>query len=194
VTLGAFFLSKYEMTQGQWGRFTGTNPSNYGSGSMGDKKTDPRYPVDMVSWEDCERELPRLGLGLPTEAQWEYACRAGQAGPYSGTGSLDEMGWYGSNSEFSAHSVGTKAANQFGLHDMHGNVWEWCEDVYDANFYGTPEAAGPDPVSTSGSGYRVYRGGSWYSSARYCRSAYRHWIPPDFRNFNNGFRPLRPLP
>jgi len=104
------------------------------------------------------------------------------------------MGWYGGNAGFTTHPVGEKLPNQFGLHDMHGNVWEWCEDVFNASFYGTPEAAGPDPVSTSGSGARVNRGGTVSGFARYCRSAHRNGDLPFNRNINNGFRPLRPLP
>jgi len=150
------------------------------------------------SWDDLKAAdgfLARTGLSLPSEAQWEYACRAGLSLPISGTGNLDEMVWYEANSGGTTHPVGEKLPNQFGLHDMHGNVVEWCEDVYSDGFYGSPEAAGPDPVSDSGPDeFRIVRGGSWFSLARHCRSAFRDFRPPDYRTSDDGFRPLRPLP
>ncbi len=193
VSLSPFLIAKYETTQAQYAQVMqghatlSPNPSRF----IGDDR-----PVEQVSWDDLHASdgfLALTGLSLPSEAQWEYACRAGQQGSYSGTGILDEMGWYFDNSGSETHPVGTKAANQFGLHDMHGNVWEWCEDVFDANFYGTLAAAGPDPVSTAGSGLRVSRGGSWNGFARTCRSAFRYGNHPGFR-YSFGFRPLRPLP
>ena len=150
--------------------------------------------METVSWDDIQGFEEATGLSLPSEAQWEYACRAGQETPYSGTGNLAEMGWYDANSGVTTHPVGTRVANQFGLYDMHGNVWEWCEDVYNGSFYGTPAAAGPDPVSTTGSGLRVSRGGNWHNDARNCRSANRLRLPPGSRGDIIGFRPLRPLP
>ena len=87
-------------------------------------------PVEQVAWDDCQEFCTKSGLSLPTEAQWEYACRAGTAGPFSGTANLDEMGWYRQNSGGTTHPVGEKQPNDFGLYDMHGNVWEWCEDWY----------------------------------------------------------------
>ena len=103
------------------------------------------------------------------------------------------MGWYAGNSGGSTHDVGGKLPNQFGLHDMHGNVFEWCEDVYKSDFY-ADEVPGFDPVSTSGSAFRVFRGGSWFNDATFCRSADRAGSNPGLRSSILGFRPARPLP
>ena len=190
VSLSPFLIAKTEVTQAQYEAVMGVNPSSITGNDQ--------WPVEGVSWDDLKDEdgfLARTGLFLPSEAQWEYACRAGQAGPYSGTANLDEMGWYSGNSESTTHPVGTKAANQFGLHDMHGNVEEWCEDVYDAAYY-ERDVPGFDPVSTSGSEFRVARGGGWSGLARLCRSADRVGLLPGSGRaaYGRGFRPLRPLP
>jgi formylglycine-generating enzyme required for sulfatase activity len=150
-------------------------------------------PVDCVSWYDVQAYLARLNekqilprgwkFALPTEAQWEYACRAGETGPYSG-GNLDEVGWYGGNSGEQAHKVGLKKPNAWGLHDMHGNVYEWCADWYDDTLKG-----GIDPTGPSSGRYRVSRGGSWDLDASYCRAAYRFRFHPGYRNYFLGFRP-----
>ena len=200
VTLSPFLIAKYEVTQAEYeavmaGNTAGLNPTpsdNYGNAPL-----DPQRPVEQVSFndlQDADGFLARTDLSLPSEAQWEYACRAGQAGPFSGTGVLDDMGWQGQNAEGSHHPVGTKQANQFGLFDMHGNVYEWCEDFYNADFYNTDAATELDPVATSGSGFRVLRGGSFNSPAAYCRSAVRSKNLPGSRIYRFGFRPARPLP
>ena len=130
------------------------------------------------SWDECHEFCRRTGLSLPTEARWEYACRAGTTGDYGGTGKLSEMGWYEGNTG-SLHPAGEKEANQFGLHDMHGSVFEWCEDIYDPEFYKSREAGHVNPLCTSGPNeYRVVRGGSWDYDANGCRSAYRYRYPP----------------
>ncbi|MFV0443280.1 MAG: formylglycine-generating enzyme family protein [Planctomycetaceae bacterium] len=151
--------------------------------------------MTYVSWEDAsefcrkltasERAAGRLPSGwsytLPTEAQWEYACRAGTTGPYNGdgTGVLSDYAWYDSNAddvgEKYAHPVGQKKANRWGLLDMHGNVWEWCQD-----WYGEKLPGGRDPLLSSGGSYRVYRGGSWDYSAWGCRSANRGGLGPSW--------------
>jgi formylglycine-generating enzyme required for sulfatase activity len=184
VTLGPFLIGKHEVTQAQWKVVMGTTPSDFTG--------DETRPVESVSWEDIQEFEARTGLALPTEAQWEYACRAGTAAPFAGK--LEDLGWFGENSVGTTHPAGTKAPNGFGLHDLHGNVWEWCEDVYDEGFYGRPEAAGPDPVSRASSGLRVVRGGSWYDVARHCRSSYRFGYLPEGRGDDLGFRPARPAP
>ena len=155
-------------------------------------------PVELVSWADLHATdgfLERTGLSLPTEAQWEYAARAGHAGPFSGTGSLDDMGWYKANSSGKTHDVGTKPPNAFGLHDMHGNVWEFCEDVYKEDFY-ADDVSRFDPVLKAGSRLRTIRGGSSVRVAGSCRSGNRGDIAPGSRGptLFLGFRPAAHLP
>jgi formylglycine-generating enzyme required for sulfatase activity len=163
VTLSPFLIAKTEVTQAEYEAVMAGNTAGLSatpSSNSGVAPLNPQRPVEGVSFNDLQDDdgfLARTGLSLPSEAQWEYACRAGQAGPFSGTGELDDMGWFVGNAGGSHHPVGTKEANQFGLFDMHGNVFEWCEDVYNAGFYATPEAAGPDPVATSGSVTRGIR-------------------------------------
>jgi formylglycine-generating enzyme required for sulfatase activity len=129
------------------------------------------------------------GYRLPTEAEWEYACRAGTTGEFARD--LDAMAWYGSNSGYTTHPVGQKQANAWGLYDMHGNVWEWCADWY--GYY--PGGSVTDPRGGAWGGYRVNRGGSWDRSAQYCRSAARGWLEPDYRGYLLGFRlALAPSP
>jgi formylglycine-generating enzyme required for sulfatase activity len=208
VTLSPFLIAKYEVTQGEWHAVMGNYPSYFDGtkDSVGDPVDPPDdrdvLPVEQVSWDDIQEFEETTGLTLPTEAEWEYACRGGTETAFSfGSGEScadwecepcaerDPYMWYCGNAENRTHPVGTKLANPFGLHDMHGNVWEWCEDVWSSSFYSTPEAAGPDPLCTSGSGFRVIRGGLWVSSAWYCRSAYRYWVSPGYRVGDLGFRP-----
>ncbi|MGQ9592836.1 MAG: formylglycine-generating enzyme family protein, partial [Planctomycetota bacterium] len=127
------------------------------------------------------------GLELPTEAQWEYACRAGTTGPYAGTSRLGDMGWYDANSGGTTHPVGKKTPNGFGLYDMHGNVWEWCADSYDERYYA--RSPRKDPTGPSSGDHRVVRGGSWNNFGRYCRSAGRFRVEPELRHYGYcGFR------
>jgi formylglycine-generating enzyme required for sulfatase activity len=193
VTLAPFLIAKYEVTQGEWEAVMGSNPSWFQDDRVPAGVDASRLPVESVSWDDIQTFEERTGLGLPTEAQWEYACRAGTQGAYSGTGDLDDMGWYSENSEARTHVGGEKLPNAFGLHDFHGNVWEWCEDVYDMEFYSRPEAAQPDPLSGSGSVIGVFRGGNWTRPAPTCRSAHRLGDHPDARRAYLGFRPIRLL-
>lgn len=183
VTLSPFLIGKFEVTQAIWEQVMGSNPSKFKGESL---------PMERVSWNECKEFLSKVGLEFPTEAQWEYACRAGTTGPYSGTGVLEEMGWHEGNSGDTTHPVGEKKPNGFGLHDMHGNVEEWCEDVSDREFYS--KAMQEDPVCKSGSGFRVVRGGGYYSNARVCRSADRGGVRPsgryDFIGFRVAYYPL----
>jgi len=178
VTLSPFLIAKHEVTQAQWKKVTGSNPS----GITGD---DDR-PVEQVSWEDIQKFEAKTGLILPTEAQWEYACRGGTGTPFAGK--LEDVGWFGGNGGNETHPVGTKAPNGFGLFNLHGNVWEWVEDVYDAEFYGKPEAAGPDPVSSAGSKSRIFRGGCSQCDAGDCRSSGRFGQPWERQYGFLGFR------
>ncbi|MHC4670435.1 MAG: bifunctional serine/threonine-protein kinase/formylglycine-generating enzyme family protein [Planctomycetota bacterium] len=210
VTLSPYFLSKYECTQAQWERLTGgERPSRYGPGDVfGGRRITARHPVEQVSWEDCDRWLRRHGLRLPTEAQWESACRAGTATPWWSGHEVAALGRVANIADafcqahggppsweftlevedgFVAHApVGSLAPNAFGLHDVHGNVWEWCQDAYGRY----PASAATDP-QVEGTGYRVYRGGGWNHPAGDARSAYRYTYDPGIRNFSLGVRPAR---
>ena len=190
-----FWLAKTEVTQAQWRQVMGSNPSNF---------RDDTLPVETVGWNDAvefcrklteiEQQAGRLPAGfeytLPTEAQWEYACRAGTTGDYAtSTGSgqadnLDAMAWYSSNSGSTTHPVGTKQPNAWGLYDMHGNVLEWCSDWYGDY----PEGNVVDPQRASSGSFRVIRGGSWDSDAGFCRSARRDRYFPSFWYYDLGFR------
>ena len=185
VTLSqGFWLATYAITQAQWRAVMGSDPSSF----KGD-----RLPVENVSWDDAQEFIKKVNdsgvipegckMTLPTEAQWEYACRAGELGPYSG-GSIDEVAWYCGNSYDKTHYVGALKKNPAGLHDMHGNVWEWCADWYSVEL-----AGGIDPSGPHSGVYRVYRGGSWSLYAADCRAASRRWDAPDYRDYYLGFRP-----
>ena len=197
-----YYLGKYEVTQGQWEAVMGSNPSDFKGANL---------PVEIVSWEDCQEFIKKLnarGDGeyrLPSEAEWEYACRAGTTGDYAG--SLDAMGWYYENSgdkrlqgakinledlrtnKCRTHPVGQKQPNGWGLYDMYGNVFEWCQDWYEDGYYGkNPES---DPTGPTKGSYRVIRGGGWHLTAPYCRSAHRYRNTPDYRSNLLGFRLVR---
>ena len=216
VTLAPFFLAKHELTRGQWVRISGKeDPSRWtegGSGGRVKQEAYGRHPVETVSWNDCDRATQRSGLTLPTEAQWEYGCRGGTSTVWSFGGDMAEMKSYGNVADLAyakayganagAHEkgwddghgltapVGSFTANGFGLHDVHGNVWEWCRDWHGS--YAT------DPVDlmtgmrqVQGSRHRVYRGGSFLNPSFYARAAYRLRSVPSYRNLNLGARPAR---
>ena len=184
VELSPFLIDKYEVSQGEWVQVMGSNPSDVKG---------PDLPVADVSWNDCQEFCRKTGLRLPTEAQWEYACRAGADRSRGETVRIGDVAWCYSNSGERTHPVGEKDANAFGLHDMHGNVFEWCEDLYDAEYYGKPEASEKDPLCTSGPGLRVSRGGGWYEPETGCRSARRLGFERPSRSI--GFRAAYwPLP
>jgi len=184
-----YWLGKTEVTQAQWEALMESIPSKF----MG-----PDRPVEQVFWSDAmefcrklterERSAGRLPEGyeytLPTEAQWEYACRAGTTGQYGGDGNLDDMGWYRQNSGNTTHPVGQKQANAWGLYDMHGNVWEWCLDWY-GNY---PGGSVRDPTGPASGTGRVGRGGGWGSYAIGCRSAFRSGGVSGYRFNGLGFR------
>ena len=177
-----FWIGRYEVTQGQWKSVMGDNPSE--ESHLASVKGDDR-PVMEVSWEDCQHFLKKAGLGLrlPTEAEWEYACRAGTTGRYAGTGRLDDMGWYGVNYHFELHPVGMKAPNAWSIYDMHGNVMEWCQD-WKSSYDGEKR----DPQGPATGYSRVCRGGNRHSRTHDCRSASREDHSPGWRSDNIGFR------
>jgi len=189
VCVDGFWMGKFEVTQGQWKKVMGNNPSNF-------KKGDD-YPVEEVSWYDAQefiRKLNSKGNGkfrLPTEAEWEYACRSGGKNEkYSGGNDIGRVAWYESNSGGSTHRVGTKDPNGLGIYDMLGNVWEWVKDVYDSNAYS--KHSRNNPIYTGGGSLRVLRGGSWYNVPRSARCASRGGgIYPIYRDYLFGFRLLR---
>ncbi|MCS7079072.1 MAG: formylglycine-generating enzyme family protein [Chloracidobacterium sp.] len=177
-----FYLGKYEVTQAQWKQIMGSNPSKF----VGDD-----LPVDSVSWKDVQAFIQRLNdagdpffYRLPTEAEWEYACRAGTTGKYAGE--LGASAWYFDNAGGKTHPVGKKAPNAFGLHDMHGNVREWCQDWYDDLYY--KKTPVDDPTGPTNGLWRVIRGGSYLANSAACRSAVRYKLDPELRLDSVGFR------
>ena len=169
-----FWLAKTEVTQAQWQSVMGNNPSEFKGENL---------PVESVTWDDCLRFCQKTGLELPTEAQWEYACRAGSPGPFAGTGRLGDMGWYYENSKRATKPVGKKKPNAWGLYDMHGNVAEWCADWFAESLTG-PAVNPKGPASGQG---RVCRGGHWDQSKDDCRSACRDFYSGAQERI--GFRP-----
>ena len=188
VTLtNAFYLGRYEVTQWQWVAKMGSNPSYF----QGQSDSASR-PVEQVSWTTIQGYLGSTGFRLPTEAEWEFACRAGTQTPFY-NGSTDDntvgaLAWYSANSGNQTHAVGGKAVNGFGLYDMLGNVWEWVNDWYDAY----PSSAQTNPTGpVSASSYRVLRGGSWTYATGYVRSSYRSTGTPGNTRYSLGFRVAR---
>ena len=186
-----FYLQATAVTQGQWKKVMGDNPSYFEECGDG-------CPVDMVSWDDAQDFITKLNemdradnqYRLPTEAQWEYACRAGTTTEYSygdNIGKLNEYAWYTDNSEEKTHPVGQKEPNAWGLYDMHGNVWEWVEDDWHDSYDGSPDD-GRAWVDDPRGARRVMRGGSWGNNAHDCRSAYRLGYGPGNRYGSVGFR------
>ena len=187
-----FGLGVYEVTQQQYEKVMGKNPSKFKA---------PQNPVEQVIWNDAVEFCRKLSdlpseksrgyvYRLPTEAEWEYACRAGTTTKYSFGDSKSELGgyaWYDENSGGRTHPVGEKKPNGWGLYDMHGNVWEWCQDWHDDY----PSGSATDPTGAASGSLRVSRGGSWFNSSGLCRSAIRGWSTPDDRFNSLGFRVLR---
>ncbi|MFM7579673.1 MAG: SUMF1/EgtB/PvdO family nonheme iron enzyme, partial [Microcystaceae cyanobacterium] len=194
VTLPKYYLGKYPVTQEQYQAVMGNNPATF--------QDNPKNPVEQVSWDDAKafcqklKELTGQDFRLPTEAEWEYACRAGtQTHYYFGDDEtqLGDYAWYGDNSGNQTHPVGQKKPNQWGLYDMHGNVWEWCEDPWHGSYAEKPENVKNDGSiiwSDGNKAYHVVRGGSCLSSPRGCRSAYR--ADYDLRVDSLGFRVVSP--
>ncbi len=186
-----FYLGIYPVTQREWKEVIGINPSYI----KGDE-----LPVENVSWDDVQEFIKKINekegtskYRLPSEAEWEYAARAGTTTKYSFGDDESELGdfaWYADNSGSKTHEVGQKKPNSWGLYDMHGNVWEWVQDSWHDNYKGAPE----DGSAWEGDGsIRVFRGGGWGTDARSCRSAVRDYIDPGYRSYDLGFRLLRIL-
>ena len=191
VSLSPFLIAKCEVSQREWTKVVGTNPSKFKGQGL---------PVERVSWEDCQSFCQKTGLTLPTEAQWEYACRSGTATPFSVGNAItvqqvNHNGYPyagGPRGELRGRTVPVKSfePNGFGLHQMHGNVLEWCLDAYHPWFYSkSPDA---DPLCNSTRRNSVMRGGSWMGSPGFCRSACRSDIRGGMveRSEDIGFRPV----
>jgi formylglycine-generating enzyme required for sulfatase activity len=199
-----YYMGKCEVTQEQYRQVTGTNPSQFKGRDL---------PVECVSWDEAQEFCKKatrtpgfqpapgegkmaavhLAVRLPTEAEWEYACRAGTTTRFcsgDADADLESVAWCGWNSGDTTHSVGQKAPNSWGLHDMHGNVWEWCQDLYE------PYKAEPvvDPQGPAQGADRVSRGGSWIFAPRVCRSAIRLRNDPEARDYHIGFRVTASVP
>jgi len=208
-----FAMAKTEVTQSQWRAVMGSNPSSFA-------RCDD-CPVEGISWNDAQKYVDKLSrmtgkiYRLPSEAEWEYVCRAGGREKYCGSDDVDSVAWHGApfgsgNSDGKTHPVAQKQANAFGLHDMSGNVAEWVEDCYHEHYNGAPvdgsawivgedrgaRIAGKD----DGAGiagecrYRMLRGGSWTGSSSHARATFRLWLPPESRTSSYGFRPVWKLP
>jgi len=199
VITRSFYLGKYEVTQEQWQKVMGTNASNFKGA---------KNPVESVTWDDSQEFLKKLnalphpiplppGEGarvrglfrLPTEAEWEYACRAGTKTRFcsgDADAGLADYAWYDANSGGTTHPAGTRKPNAWGLHDLHGNVWEWCGDWYGE--YGGGWVPKRNPAGPATGSDRVLRGGSWNHTPYYCRSAHRIRYDPGYRQDCYGFR------
>jgi formylglycine-generating enzyme required for sulfatase activity len=180
-----FYLGRYEVTQAQWTAVMGSNPSIFQG-----QADSPSRPVERVSWNMIQAFSAATGLRLPTEAEWEFACRAGTTTAFNNgsddDATLGKVAWFGVNSGSQTSPVGQKQANALGFHDMHGNIWEWVSDWYAANYYSLSSGINPSgPMSGSN---RVLRGGSWFFSSDVCRSSDRHGGSPGSINSSNGFR------
>lgn len=199
----SFYIGKFEVTQEQWETVMGANPyirerSNpyYNLPGMAERITRPHHPA-TVSWNDAQEFIEKLNeiegkqsYRLPTEAEWEYAARAGTTTKYSFgdiESELDNYAWYGEGFENGGtHPVGQKQPNPWGLYDIHGNAWEWVQDWFNANYYS--QSPTTDPKGPDSGIERVVRGGSWHITANSWRSAFRRDYKPDYRGISIGFR------
>ena len=195
VTVSSFSMGKYEITVAEYKAFCTaagrTMPDAPGWG------WNDKHPMVNVNFNDANAycnwlsETTGQNYRLPTEAEWEYAARGGNKSSgytYSGGSDPEEVGWSSDNAGGQTQAVGRKKPNELGLYDMSGNVWEWCKDLNGAY---TAEAQ-TNPRGPSSGTHRVLRGGSWYSAAAYCRVAYRYYISPEYRYYNDGFRVVFP--
>ncbi len=214
----AFYLGRTEVTQEQWMKVMGSNPSAFQQSSEGRESKIAKYieegltkkeaqekagaetpnklltaknPVEQVSWDDCQKFCAKTGMKLPTEAQWEYACRAGVRKPRYGE--LEQIAWYRENSTSTTHPVAQKASNALGFYDMIGNVLEWCQDWYEGGYYKSCEDGVVDPTGPAQSelAFRLLRGGGWGSYSYGCRASQRGNFTPGSIVDGVGFRVVR---
>ena len=196
VTLSDYWIGETEVTEALWTAVMGSTPSYHKRGD--------NYPVENVSWDDCQTFITKLNsltgetFRLPTEAEWEFAARGGtksEGYKYSGSNTIGDVAWYtvnaydvGSSSpNYGKHPVATKAANELGIYDMNGNVWERCQDWYGSY----SSAAQTNPTGPTTGTYRVFRGGSWNNNARFCRVSNRHYFTPSYSDCYLGLRLAR---
>ncbi|MCI5126614.1 MAG: formylglycine-generating enzyme family protein [Candidatus Electrothrix sp. AR5] len=195
VKLSDFYIGKFPVTQEQWQAVMGENPSHF----QGERR-----PVEEVSWHDTQEFLEKLNhvtgkkFRLPTEAEWEFAARGGiysQGYKYAGSDRLKQVGWYDKNSDDQTHEVGQLLANELGLHDMSGNVWEWCRDWFDGNYYAECHKKGvvKNPQGPDKGTDRVLRGGGWFNPPVRCRSVRRYHNDPGNRYRAVGLRLVLPF-
>lgn len=186
VRLDSFYIGQTSVTQELWEAVMGFNKSNWKG---------LKLPAENISWKDCQsfikklNQITNLEFRLPTEAEWEFAARGGnksQGYKYSGSNNIDEVAWYGSNSDSFTHEVAIKAANELGLFDMSGNVWEWCQDKYSKNYYESSPINNPQGPKSGPN--RVLRGGGLSSSESSCRVTYRNDTSPTYYSYDMGFR------
>ncbi|MDR0231453.1 MAG: formylglycine-generating enzyme family protein [Dysgonamonadaceae bacterium] len=184
VTVGDFYIGKYEVTQAQWKSVMGSNPSYFKGDNL---------PVERVGWNDVQKFIHKLNAltgkqyRLPTEAEWEFAARGGNKSKgykYSGSDTVDDVAWYHGHSGRKTNIVGSKQSNELGLYDMSGNVWEWCSNWY-CPYDSTAKA---NPKGPSSGRERVNRGGGWYSNAEDARVSYRDANTPNNCDYAIGFR------
>lgn len=192
VKIDSFWMGEFPVTQGLWSYVMKESPSEFKGANR---------PVEKVSHDDIVNELlsklktmTGLDYRLPTEAEWEYAARGGKYWDkypfeYAGSNKLEEVGWYAANGQNETKVVGLKTPNLLGLYDMSGNVWEWCSDWYNKDFYSSSTAdVSVNPTGPTTGTYRVNRGGSWLCSAQYCRSTLRYGYWPVLRDYDVGLR------
>jgi formylglycine-generating enzyme required for sulfatase activity len=191
VTLSDYYIGKFEVTQELWNAVMSDNSSSF----KGD-----RLPVEKVSWNDAQEFISKLNVQtgkqfrLPTEAEWEYAARGGVKSSgykFSGSNDINAVAWYKNNSGDRTHDVGGKQPNELGIYDMSGNVWEWCGDWYNEDYYSSSPSN--NPVGASSGSYRVLRGGSWgYEHDYLCVVSHRSDLSPEYCSRSIGFRIVLP--